>query len=195
MKYILILITFLLISCGSTKNKQSSSIKKDTLSISNININTDIVDKTNIKNTTSVTKKDTITTNNSIITDETNISVSPTDSTKPTILEDSKGNKYIVTNGTININKKNKKETSQIKAGSITTNNTEHTDKSTKTDNSSAIINTENKGSSVENNKNKFKRNWNLFPLFLILVVGTIIYFKPFFKRIWGIVKLWFFKF
>lgn len=194
MKYLLILLSLILISCGSTKNKQSSSSIIDTTSTTKTKINTDIVKNLDIKDTTSTTKKDSTSIINDIKTDESSIKIKPLDPKKPTIVEDSKGNKYTVTNGEIDITTKRTEDKTKTINVVDDSHRTGHKDKSKAIDKSDAIIKEEKKGKSDIKTTNKFKRNWTLFPVFLILLVGAIIWFKPYIMKLWNIAKLWFLK-
>jgi len=183
-----------MLSCGSTKNKQTSSSIIDTTSTTKTKINTDIVKNLDVKDTTTVIKKDSTSITNNIKTEEVSIKVKSLDPTKPTTVEDSKGNKYTVTNGEIDITTKHTEDSTKTINVFVDSHRTGHNDKSKTIDKSSAIIKEEKKGKSEIKTTSKFKRNWTLFPVFLILLIVVIIWCKPYIVKLWKLFRLWFIR-
>ena len=194
MKKLLILITLVLISCGSTKNKQSSSSIIDTTSTTKSKVVVNLVTKKDVIDTTSITKKNTISISNNILTDESSITVKPIDPKKPTSVTDSKGNTYTVTNGSIDITNKHKEDHSKSTNISDTAIQSKHTDLTKTNSKSSNITKKETKGKITNTASSKYKRNWSYFPLFLILLVGIVFYFRSYIVKLWTVIRLFIFK-
>lgn len=189
MKYFIILFTLLFISCGSTKQVSKSDSTIDTTSTTKTKIKSDIVITTNIKDTTSVKKKDSTSITNNIITNTSNINIKPKDSKLPITVEDSKGNKYKVINGEINITNETKEDKSKTTTTSDLVINTGHTDNTKTNSKINGVTKKEIKGKSNINTKEKFKRNWTLFPLFLLILLILGIKFRPYVLTVWTVIK------
>lgn len=193
MKYFIILLTLLLISCGSTKQVSKSNSKIDTTSTTKTKIKTDIAINNAVKDTTSIKKKDSTSITNNIITNKSNINIKPKDSKLPITVEDNKGNKYRVTNGEINITNEIKEDNSKTITTSDLAINNGHTDNTIKNSKISGVTKKEVKGASNIVTKDKYKRNWSLFPLFLLLLLIVIVSICRFTPKLWNIIKpIWF---
>lgn len=194
MKYLLLLLSLIMVSCGSTKNINKSSNIVDSTSITKTKIDNTIVQNNNIIDTTSTVKKDTTIIANNIIINKSTINIKPHDTTKPLIVEDNKGNKYTVTNGSIDINNESKQDLTKTFASSNTIHKGKYSDTSVTSNTSKGTIKSKTNLNTTNTSVDRFKRNWSYFPVFLLLVIIIGLNLWIFLPRIWKAFKTYILK-